>query len=352
MNVIIRKATYKDVDLLVTFFRLAYGVDSALANKEYLTWFFYNKGDVFGKNWIALENQKIIAHYGILKAKFTDGLRDFDINFGVSSFTLPSHRGQQLSSSIFKQIIKTEDTLAVIGFTKKTKSFYEENKFNLHNGKRFSRLVKVINDNELKNYCDLKSINFNAINKPSMKVEIKSKNIINITAGNIDELDFQFDYIIPSTKRDKQFIKWRFLDCAFSNYRLYGYLNKGKIISIVVVKTENINNQFYCLRLVDVFGDSLKIQHLLFKLEEELVDENCLFLDYIFYGNLYKNLFLELNYILLEEDFFSKIPFYTDPIVMAENNEYFGLFAKDKNIEIDDFYLTKMNSDRDRLNKL
>ena len=182
MSAIYRKANLDDQEKLICFFSEAYGSNSALANKEYLNWFFFNDGKPYQNNWIALIDNKIVSHYGIIKTEFQFNEQEFDIYFGVNSFTLPNYRGKSISSIIFNQLKSDIPNLVVIGFSKKTKEFYKKNGFNLHEDRRFERFVKVTNYENLSSLC---SINLEDTLQEVINDDYSHKyNMVRITLSN------------------------------------------------------------------------------------------------------------------------------------------------------------------------
>jgi hypothetical protein len=234
--------------------------------------------------------------------------------------------------------------------------------YNVFNFEKFSRFVLVLNDEktiEISEYINQNS-QYLIENKKDINttenLEIENK-VIEITIDNIDNFSLNLEEEfseLTTTKRDKEFLKWRFLKNPFINYLLFGVVNENSIIAYIALREEELKPFNYKVnRIIDLFGKQNIIKTLLNKTLLNSLEKKHIYIDFSMFGSIYENELLSFNFLKLENENYTILPQVTSPIENRPNNEFLGIYSKEFSNEINkltkaNVYFTRMDSDRDR----
>lgn len=359
-----RKVKPQDIGELKSFFIKAYGKDTIFQDKQFLDWYF-NTGqneNHFMNNCIVCLNDdgQIVSHYGGLNYTLRIHDEKIPIIWGVNAFTLEDWRGKGINSKIVEMFLENEIN-GVIGFTRKTASFYKERGYNIFNYKRFSRYIYILDDVKTQNVInyigqDVQKYREIAKKKYGSKVQSSYPNVIKIEKSNIEDYTLCLDVdIVATTYRDKQFLNWRFIQNPFIDYDVYGFTENNTISAYIVLRKEILSPLNYSVyRIIDLFGVPDHIPHLLNFIQTKAAFENYIYIDFSKMGNLYTQELLSADFFQLEEDNVAILPQVCSPVYYRPNCEYLGLQSLKHQQKInlltsDNIYFTRMDSDRDRL---
>jgi len=365
---IIRSVQRKDIDSLKKFFVTAYGSGTIFQHEPFLEWYFNPRQEnyAFMKNCIigVSSDGQIISHYGGLSYLLKVGDQKIPLVWGVNAFTLEEWRGKGINSSIVDFLLNNNETNGVIGFTEKTAQFYNKTGYNIFNYKRFSRYVYILDHLKVKDVLLFLGQDPEKMTALDMTLKISktpqsNQNIVKINKRNIDDFEINFSIdIFATTHRDKDFLRWRFLDNAFVDYSIYAFVNNHTITAYVACREETLNPLIHKVnRIIDIFGCHEGVSSLLSFIIESSTNSEHIYIDFSMFGNLYNDALLSHNFLKLEGDDSAILPQITAPIGNRANHEYVGLQSRKYKSKIDllkkeNTYFTRMDSDRDRLVKL
>lgn len=367
-NFTIKQLHISEFEKLSNFFIKAYGSETIFQNEDYFNYYFKQENGTFKYNLIALNDQgEIISHYGGLDTPFILNNEIVSITWGVNAYTLPEYRGKGLNSQIVDFINNNFDINCVIGFTPKTASFYESIHYNIFNKARFSRHIYLLNHELSKSVSELLhednqqlfATHFaNAAHKQQAHPNVP-EHIVVITEENFDQYDYSIgDQVndVNTTYRSKSYIKWRFIDNPIT-YKVFGFKNDQNITSYIVIRKEHLLQvNAYSYRIIDLYGAENELQELLLHTINDGLNNEIIYIDFSKFGALYHNLLQEVGFVCLEDDAYALFPQVTSPMEYRPNLEYVGFnsVAYKNQIQLlskDNIYLTRMDSDRDRLAK-
>lgn len=365
-GITIRTAKVSDLKKLIFFFIKAYGSQTVFQNKNFLLYYFTSPylNDTFSSSIIGVDsNSNIVSHYGGINYKTKIGKDVKLITWGVNAFTLPEWRGKGINSKIVQYLMAKNEFNAAIGMTKDTVSFYQKMKYNVFNNKRLSRYVYAfkndINDLVYQIGQDqLRAYEILSIKTPE-KINPEKYSIIELTQTNFVNYKFELDTeVFATTYRDKTFLEWRIFKNPFIDYKVWGILKKEKIVSYIVSREENLKPTKYRVnRIIDLFGEKEGVSFLLKHILNFSYLKDYLYVDFSAIGKLYyKELILE-GFIRLENEDACLLPMVSSPIESRPNNEYL-VIGSNNNQELinklseENVYFTRIDSDRDRINKI
>ena len=182
-----------------------------------------------------------------------------------------------------------------------------------------------------------------------------------LTRENINNFTFNFDQDfaeIATTVRTKEFMKWRFLEHPYIQYCLYGYAQNGVLLGYVAIREEELLPFNYKVsKIVDLFGSVAPVKYLLKKTISEAFNKHHIYVDFAKYGALYDRELEDLKFTALKDDDFCILPQVSYPIEYRPNAEFIGIMSKSLISDViklskENVYFTKMDSDRDRVNKI
>ena len=360
----IRKVKPQDIGELKSFFIKVYGKDTIFQDKQFLEWFFnpeQNENHFMDNCLICLnDNGKIVSFYGGLKCTLQIHDEKKPIVWGLNSFTLEDWRGKGITSKMVEMFLENEIN-GIIGFSREGASFYKKIGYNIFNYKRFSRYIYILDDVKTQNMInyikqDIQKYQGIAKKTYNSKVQLSYQNVIKIDKSNIEDYNLCLDVgIAATTYRDKQFLNWRFIQNPFIDYDVYGFTENNTICTYIALRKEILSPLNYPVyRIIDLFGVSDHIPHLLNFIQTKAAFENYIYIDFSKIGNLYTRELLTAGFFQLEEDDVAILPQVSSPVCYRPNNEYLGLKSLKHQQKInlltsDNIYFTRMDCDRDRL---
>lgn len=362
-NYIVRKVEEDDYEKLQTFFKKAYGESTIFQSKKFLDWYFnpkYNSPYFMPDCLVGVSDSgEIVSHYGGLKYNLILNGKVYPIVWGVNAFTYPEWRGKGINSQIVEYLVQNNTINGVIGFTKKTATFYNSLNYNIFQYNRFSRFYRVLDYKKTLEVVNFLGKNPNVLKEISLKPKPSNSNIITINNNNINDYNIEFNVDVDATtERTREFIIWRFLNNPVINYHCFGLINKNKITSYIVCRIEQLEPMSHnAARIIDMFGTKKEVGELLKKLYEFVIKRDCIYIEFSVFGDLYNETLINAGFLELKEEDYAILPQTCSPITKRDNNEYIGLQSIELNNEIsklniESVYFTRMDSDRDRASRI
>ncbi len=355
-----------DLDKIKNFFVSSYSEKTVFQDKEFLSWYFSSLDSdksIMKKCIISQSDDgRIISFYGGLQRYLKLGDKSIPFVWGVNAYTLPKWRGKGLNGSIVKQLMENNEINGVIGMNYKTAQYYVNVGYNMFNLMTFDRYVLVLNK---KTFDIIKNIGqdvklaktlFCIYNEDFFPNE---SNIIELKRGVFEKNDLNFDVdIFVSINRDLSYLKHRFIDNKFINYRIFAYVTENKILGYIASREEILHPyKLKAYRIIDIYGNSIQVYSLLQYIIYDAQKRNNLYIDFSMFGHLYRDVMREAGFAILEGKDICLLPQVTSPVKNKPNHEFIGIQSLKYNDDImilnqNDVYFTRADSDRDRLNIL
>lgn len=366
----IRTANLSDIEKLKIFFLKAYGSKTVFQNEQFLLYYFspnFENLTSLSSNLIGLSpDGDIVSHYGGLHYNLKKDKVIYQMIWGVSAYTLPEWRGKGINSNIVDFLSKNNEINGVIGFTNETAKFYQKTGYNIFHFNRFMRYVRILDINRTQEVIDFIQQDRNRINYqtqfPAINTfETKPQDVVELTKDNISNYQLKLEEDlsgITTTHRSIDFLNWRLLRNPFIQYKVYGFLKNGEILTYIALREENLEPFNYKVnRIIDLYGAKEGISALLSKTLQDSISKNHIYIDFSMFGTIYDQELISSNFVRLEDEDYSILPQVTSPVENRPNYEFIGIQSKlhHKNIENllkENVYFTRIDSDRDRLGKI
>ena len=364
MKYLVRRLNSGDVGPLTAFFIKAYGKTTPFRSKRFLKWYLkYPKSADWNDhdNWVAVDSLgNVVSHYGCLACDLIMNGKSVPIKWGVNAYTLPEWRGKGINSAIVENLLAGNDINGVIGFTRATAEFYEKTGYNIFKYERLKRYVRVLEEKatlEVVRFIGQDEEKFAMkFKKGASRAFGKQADIVELTETNINDYQMALDCGVKATTlRDRAFLKWRYIDNPFIGYELFAKIRNGEVIAIVASRRERLNPLSHeAYRIVDLFGAKNCFEDLLEFAISRAVELDCVYIDFSMAGAIYSGLPEVQGFNAMDDEQCVMLPQVTSPIGARPNHEYYGIQSRKhhaaiEGLKTEDIYLTRADSDRDRL---
>jgi 4'-phosphopantetheinyl transferase EntD len=147
-----------------------------------------------------------------------------------------------------------------------------------------------------------------------------------------------------SINKTDEYFQWRYLECPFFNYKIFG----DNISGFIICRIEKINlpdfQNYNVMRIIELFyEDSVKFENLLNKFINYCVKKNCILIDFYFSNDFYSSMLEKYNFIKNP----SFIPYlfkdHNPSNIKNLNFAYYPKFGENT----DNLYIVKSNVDQD-----
>ena len=158
---------------------------------------------------------------------------------------------------------------------------------------------------------------------------------------------FKVKYLEP------EYMNWRYFQNPIK-YEIYAIQGK----TYIVVRHERFYpTQYFATRIIDLAGLPQYAAELASFIINRSRERRDAFIDFSVTGNYYEQMLKELGFSELTGDYYGALPQVSSPMEYRPNEEFICLGSKHfpnifDDIEFDDLYFTRGDSDRDRLNPI
>lgn len=345
------------------FIRKNFGDKYILQDKVFFDWQYcnnpYNRWPAAAMKVLSFKN-RFLGYLGLIPLK----LKVFDevIDKGGMLCNLmidQSCRALGLGSYLIQSATDDFDILWGTGYTLKTGPMYEK----LGGWKLIgdlNRYIKVINDKKISLLMGeniLKDVGTRTrYNNPS--INIKS---IKYFSNNIEEFWQKISVKYPiAAYRDTPYLNWRYVDHPSFHYNIFVAEQNGEIKGYIVFRiAQSEGGSTPCLigHILDLIGYDDAVGPLIAKAEEFMTENKVDLIDYFSTGSFHHQDFINLGYHDDKQAPYGRFPIYFNPVDWQKTNKinllvYYGkaLQNKDRLCEIDNWYITKGDGDKDRPN--
>ncbi len=319
---------------------------------------------------------EVVSFFGGLFYEMRTENKIYPYIWGVNTYTLPEWRMTTVFPRILDYISENIDILATMGVQEKALKFFirglklykkgGSNSSNSFDFQKFARFILVLDKrktNEIVDFIkqDNKRLNELFKNQPMKDSASIIEQVVELTTENIGEYNLRLDdgvVGITTTNRTLEFLKWRILENPFIKYKVFGFVNKKKLLSYIALREEILNPLGYkANRIIDLYGNKKGICTLLSKTIQESIINKHIYIDFSMFGTIYNKELISSGFIKLENDDYCILPQVTTPIENRPNNEYISFFSTKYSAIIASFtkenvYFTRIDSDRDRLGRI
>jgi hypothetical protein len=154
-------------------------------------------------------------------------------------------------------------------------------------------------------------------------------------------------------EREPKYMNWRYFQNPIK-YEIYAIQGKAYI----AVRHERFYpTQYFATRIIDLAGLPQYAAELASFIINRSRERRDAFIDFSVTGNYYEQMLKELGFSELTGDYYGALPQVSSPMEYRPNEEFICLGSKHfpnifDDIEFDDLYFTRGDSDRDRLNPI
>jgi hypothetical protein len=147
-------------------------------------------------------------------------------------------------------------------------------------------------------------------------------------------------------ERGSEYLNWRFLRHPFFDYQFLIARKDGKLAGFLVYRFENVDD-FKIARIIDFVAEESAEMSLLSEFLKRAQNEKAQAADFMFSGSLYDDSLKQAGFFDVRGTDFAKFPIRFSPLSYSK---FVINIAYDLSVPLQDFYLTKADSDQDRPN--
>jgi GNAT superfamily N-acetyltransferase len=354
----IRRATAGDLPGLIEFFVHAYGARTIFRDSGFLRWYLGPPDDM--RSIIAVApTGAIVGHYGALACQMLLDGRAVDMLWGVNAYTLPEFRGLGLGHKLFVPWLESAAMFGVIGFNARTAEFYERAGLQLFRRERFRRYARSFDarTSEVVERMggDVERAREVLVENPS--VSSRASRAIRDDADAIARVQWDHPPCALTAFRSPARLRWRYIEQSWLAYELATIVVDSAARAYVVTRRTPLEpTQYTATRIVDAFGDDDSLVDLFAYVSRRAAERGDLWIDFVATGRKLAAIDA-LEFVTLQDEDFGLLPQVTSPIQLRGNHEYVGIFSRDhaarvRELAFDDVYLTRADSDRDRVARI
>lgn len=363
---IVRNAQEADAPKLAAFFKQVYGAQTAFQDESFLASFFHSHQadkEPLSYSVIALDDKdNIIAHYGGVQYPFQLCGEVVSAVWGTNGYTLKEWRDSGVFSAIIRFICEHYEFNGGIGIPHHAPPFYQRFGYHVFHKDRFDRYLMSLSETS---YQAVQEIGQNVASAKSLapindRERKQSEQCILLTAENIGDyrLDLPNYNELTTSVRDTPFLQWRIFDNPNIDYSTYAFVEGDSIKAYMVLREEALAPKGWKIsRIIDLYGSEEGVVELLSKAQSHARAEEAIFLDFYVFGSLFEKELLAAGFHQLCGEEASLFPSMTSPMEHRENQEYVimqssRLHEKVHQLQKKDVYLTRIDSDRDRIARI
>ncbi len=351
----------KDFPEWCAFHDELYGKGYALTDREFLSW--YMKKDGKYETLIAVDGKAIVGVYGVLP--FPLWVKDavYDACWIVNGMVRSEYRNQGIGKTFVNMLLDRFDVCGGLAFNEEVRRNYVRFGFKQFEEKTLRRYALMLRKDA---YSLIPENQRENIRKLFLWEEVK-KYVVLFDVKRLEKFD---DFLIEPFKEMKAFIgkatlertpeylNWRYFQNPRVQYECDGIFDEGHFCrAYVVSRRERLYpTNLYATRIVDMMGSCHYLGNGLLQYEiNKAVKRNDAFIDFSFTGDYYAHLLYCFRFAEVLGQLYGAVPLVSSPIEYRKNEEFICLGSRKypdlfSDVEFDDLYFTRGDSDRDRYN--
>lgn len=330
------------------------GKDYILNNKKFFKWFFKNPfSSPPSCMHVVKKNGEIISEHGFVPNRFKLFDKIIKSQCVVNCMARKEYRGKGTGFVLCKCSEENTDLSINLGYNLNGKIILQRLKWK--EMPYLKRFVKILNLKKIEKLTKSSGFDLGKEN------EIKIKNdLIFEKRETIDEDIILFWNKIKgkypiTVERSKKYLDWRYVNHPLLKYHIFITKRGNEIQSFIILRIEKTEN-YKIGRIIDFISMDNTEEFTLFRLIELCQKQGVDLIDFFFTGNFHAKTLKKLGFVEAKKRPYTLIPVLLNPIDRTKKyiNFAFKLISKDlydKRINnINNWYLTKGDSDRDRPN--
>ena len=353
--------TLKEKDFLewCVFHDKAYGKDYVLTDRIFLRWFL--KKNRKYETIIAVDGKIIVGVYGVLQTPLRVNDSVYNLGWWVNGMVLPEYRNQGIGKNFIRISLEKFDVVGGLGFNADVRRNYIRLGLKQFDFKTLRRFALLINPDsylfiqekfreEMKRLLPLINDDPRKTNNPIENLKLFTNSVVRC----FDEMKY---HVKVNTHRTPEYLNWRYIKNPKVRYECSAVLEDEKYKGYVVSRHERFYpTTLFATRIIDLVGEPEYASDLIAHEINKALQRNDAFLDFSFTGNFYKSVFEQEGFSEILGDHYGALPLVSSPMEYRENEEFICLGSKRfpslfDDIEFNDLYFTRGDSDRDRYNK-
>lgn len=345
----------KDFPEWVRFHDQLYGPNYVLTDKTFLDWYLKRKG--YFDTVLALDRKRIVGTYCALTAPLRVKNKVYEMCWFVSGIVHPDYRGGGIGQTFVKMLLDKFDVCGVIGFNAGVRKNYVRAGFKQFEEKTLRRFALILNPQA-----------YSLVQEKS-RVEIESLLEVNEEPKNFPIVRERFEtvtrftdettshFLSMTTKlrvnsaRNAEYLNWRYFSNPYIRYDVTS--NFG---AYVVSRHECFYpTSLFATRIIDLAGFPSYASSLILHEIQKAIARHDAFMDFSCTGHVFDEVLGHHGFTELLGESYGALPLVSCPLEYRENEEYICLGSRKlphlfDDIEYDDLYFTRGDSDRDRYN--
>jgi hypothetical protein len=349
----------KDFPEWCIFIDKAYGKNYVLTDKIFLHWFL--KKNRKYETIIAVDGKTIVGTYGALQVPLRVNDSVYDLCWWVSGIVLPEYRNQGIGKNFIKISLDKFDVCGGLGFNQNVRRNYVRfglKQFGFKTLRRFALFINIDSYLLIREKFREEMKRLLLISKDSRKIDYPIENLKSFTNSVIRCFDGMKHHVKVNTHRTPEYLNWRYIKNPKIQYECSAVLDDRKYKAYVVSRHERFYpTKLFATRIIDLIGEPEYASDLIAHEINKALQRNDAFLDFSFTGNFYEKILEHHGFSEILGDHYGALPLVSTPMEYRENEEFICLGSKRfpslfDDIEFNDLYFTRGDSDRDRYNKL
>jgi len=366
MEVTYRNLTDSDYPEWSYFTEQAYGENHILTDWPHLKWFMGGAPDCRPNGYetivAVLPDGKIAGTYGVMPALLRVHNKVYTLCWYISGMVLPELRNQGIGKNFVDILLDRFDVNGVIGFNLGVKRNYQRFGFNFFGDRTLRRFVKLLHPEA---YELTAQIGFDAtqaqelvpLSTDAFQIRSEATPVLAFDKSVDECVQVMASRVKVTILRTAPYLNWRYFMNPRLVYECTGIKHKGNLSAYLVARHERFYpTEIYGTRIIDAAGlpeDAVKLFES--KIAEAEARHDAL-VEFMFIGDFYEGLMETLGFTELVGPAYEWWPLVTTPIERRQNEEFICLGSRKypslfDDIEFNDLYFTRGDSDRDRANR-
>jgi hypothetical protein len=279
----------------------------------------------------------------------------------VSGIVLPEYRNQGIGKTFVRILLDKFDVCGGIGFNPSVRKNYIRfglKQFDFKTLRRFALLLNTESYSLIQEKLKEEMKVLLPISTDIEKVNYPIENLKSFNNSVVSCFNEMKHRVEVNTHRTPEYLNWRYIKNPKIQYECSAVLEDEKYKAYVVSRHERFYpTKLFATRLIDLVGSPEFASELIAHEINKARQRNDVFLDFSFTGNFYEKILEHHGFSEILGDHYGALPLVSSPTEYRENEEFICLGSKRfpdlfGDIEFNDLYFTRGDSDRDRYNKL
>jgi len=343
-------------DQIIGFYQENWGKEIILSNNKFYDWQFIcpPKNNNLDSCVVAIDNSSnIMGVMGLNKRDFFLDGQKFNgaelTSWVVSKDSINSGYGAKILIFIQKEF----EILIGMGITNQAIPIYLKRGFRFFS--QISRFVKIIKDENIKQYFHSNEISDKITKKWKFKQENRNYIVKNFSKERLEDLIFDSRFKFNLFSRGIDDVNWRFENHPYFNYKkcfIYSNELENSPGAFVVLREENSNKEIRILHVLDMLGIDESLNSGIRFIEDYAYENNFDLVDFYSTSSYVNSFFYENKWFSINDDRYFQFPHLFQPIELRDPpTTSLVVWSKINLRELLDFsklYITKQDCDLDR----